>query len=536
MDIRNHNLPKYVLIILILIHIIINIVWLSIDQTPPAWDQAAHLRSSITAEKWLIGQEKINFPDLIKKFGAYPPLIYFVTGIYGIFFDFGLDYLCFINTLFLILATFGIYKLAKEFVKEKMAVLAAIFFLFIPVIYSISREFLLDLPLTAIVIWGLWFWVKSEFLKDKKFSWGWWLMLLLASLTKINGFIYFFPMGVISLVFWFKDRDFKQLKNLFLGGGLWLLSISWWWLINWNNIYYNIAVANKQGELNDPMNLLDWQTWIHYFRLFIQHQFQPIPALIFIVLFINWLRRCKDKTGKSLTWWLLLNYVIFTIIPNKDFRYVMPLLSVAVIIMTIELDHLKKMWRMTLVSILAVFWGFFYLNNSFSWPIHNEFVLKSKISVFGDIEWIGLDSYPVYPTRKDIWPNRDITKKLYQIASDKGYQKCLMIVNWEELNDNNLALDRNLYLVNGEYYYNLQSTGFISEFKTTKEILEFIDGAGLALIPEKEADVGPFYIKDLESRRQLKDWIWQHPEQWKLEAEFPTPNGSSVYLFSRFKE
>jgi len=536
MNTKRPNFPQLVLIFFILIQVIVNIIWLSIDRTPPAWDQAAHLHSSITAEKWLTGEGRIPFTDLIKKFGAYPPLIYFITGVYGVFFDFGIDYLCFINTLFLILAVFGIYKLAEEFVKEKMAVLAAIFFLFIPVIYSISREFLLDLPLTAIVIFGLWFWIKSDFLRERRTSWSWWLMLSLASLTKINGFIYFVPMGVMSIIYWFRERDFKQLKNLFFGAGLWLSSISWWWIINWDNIYYNIFLQNRRGELDDPMNLFDWQTWTHYLKLFIKHQFQLIPALIFIILFISWLRRSKDEKEKKITWWLLSNYVIFTIIPNKDMRYVMPLLSVVVIIMVIELDYLKKIWRVALISVLAVFWGFFYFNTSFGWPIPGEFILESRIPLFGNLEWIGFYQYPVYPPQRTIWPNREITKKLYQIALNKGRQECLMIINWPEINDNNLLLDRDLYLIDGLQYYNLESVGLIYEFKDIKEVKEFTDKFDLVLVPDNMADIGPLYIKDLKSRRQLRDWIWQHPEQWKMEAEFFTPRGTSVYLFSHVRE
>ena len=147
------DIYKLALIGLILFHVVVNILWLSIDHTPPAWDHAGHLRSSLLAGRWLAGIEKIGFPKLINKFGAYPPLIYFVTGIWSTIFNYQIDFMSFVNTIFFGLGIIGIYKLSLEFFEEKFAFFAAAIFSFTPVIYDISRGLLLDLPLTVIVVW-----------------------------------------------------------------------------------------------------------------------------------------------------------------------------------------------------------------------------------------------------------------------------------------------------------------------------------------------------------------------------------------------
>ncbi len=533
----NRHRKHLPLIGLILFHLFFNLLWLSLDKTPPAWDQAAHIRSAVMAGRWISGEQKISFVQLIKNFYAYPPLIYFFGGVWGLLAGLGIDQISFVNTFSLILAIIGIYKIAEKIWGEKEALISAIIFSFMPVIYDISRGFLLDLPLTAIVIWGIWFWLKSGYLRKRKYSWGWWLMLILASLTKLNGFIYFAPMGIIALIYWFKNPNPKQLKKLILGGVFWILLVGWWWIINWDNVYYNIAVANKEGEaLTDPMNLVNWQTWIHYFRLFFQHQVQPIPGFVFIACLFQWVKRWKkekfSEAEKSLTWWLLSLYIIFTIIKNKDFRYTMPLLSVIAIIMAVQIIRMKKIHRRIIISLLAVFWAVIYINNSFGWPVKN-WVLSGKTFLLGDIEWLGLDDYPVRPARNTVWPNGQIVKELYRLGMIRRKRKCLAVVNWAEVNDNNLILERDLFSVNGSQFFELRSIGLITEFADDQEIESFIGNFDLALVLQQDAEPAPFYAKNLRALQQLGDWVWQHPKQWKLEKEFNIPDKTKVFLFTR---
>ncbi len=522
---------------LIFFHLVANIIWLVIDKTPPAWDQAAHIRSVVMAREWLSGGLSVSFVELLKSFYAYPPLIYFLASIWTFFSGLGIDQVSFSNSLFFVLTILGVYKLAGDVWNRKVAIGAAIIFSFMPVVYDISRNFLLDLPLTVWVVWGIWFWIKSDGLKKEKYSWGWWGMLILSSLTKLNGFIYFAPMGIISLVRILKNSDSKRLKKLVLGGIVWILLVSWWWLANWDNIYNYLTGLAGQGEpLTDPMNLLSWQTWIHYIRLFVQHQAQPIPAIIFFVCLWQWLTRWKEasfsKSEKDLTWWLLAVYVIFTIINNKDFRFTLPALPIVAMIMAVEIEKLKNIPQKIVIFLLAFFWGMVFVNNSFSWPIKNLQV-SSKTFLIGDVEWLGLDDYPVSPARSALWPNEKIVKKMYEIALVSGKINCLTVVNWAALNDNNLKMERDLVSINGSKYIEFFSTGMRSRFESQQEIKKFADNYDLALVPGQEIAPAPFYAVNLISLKQARDWIWQNPETWKLEGEYDIPGNEKVYLFSR---
>ena len=258
---------EYLLIGWSILLILVNVLWLVLDKNPPAWDQAAHLRGVVNTNLFLRGRFEGGFLGLLRSLWGYPPLIYFVGAFWSFISGIGVNQITFLNTIFLILAMWGVYKLAGN------KVLPAILFSLFPVIYDISRNMLLDLALTAWVIWGLYFWLRKN---DEK----WLLMLILASLTKLNGFLYFLPMVLISTIERFKEKGFW--KKAIIGVFIYGIAVGWWWLLNWSAIYqYLTGLAGQGEELTDPMNLLSLTTWIHYLRLFFLQQIGPIVGVVF---------------------------------------------------------------------------------------------------------------------------------------------------------------------------------------------------------------------------------------------------------------
>jgi len=444
-----------------------NVLWLSLDKNPPAWDQAAHLRSILMVQNF-----DGNFVNLIKSFYGYPPLIYFLGGLMG-------SSMIYLNTLFLILGLIGVYKLADK------KILPVVLFSLFPVIYDISRNMLLDLALTVWVVWGLYFWTKKN---DK----GLLIMLILASLIKLNGFIYFLP---LIATYW------KQPKKIIVYGLIYLVAVGWWWGINWQNIYQYLTGLAGQGEkMTDPMNLLEWQTWIHYFRLFFLHQLGPITALIFLIV--------SRKGEKKLWWWLVIVYVMFTIIKNKDFRFTMPLLPLVAVWMGWGLAEIKRKW---IIGLVLGWMVFNYIENSFNWPIKKPVMVTTPTFLIGDVNWINFSDYPVREFRKSIWPNEKILGDLPNEDS-----KLLVVMNTAEINDNTLS------------FYKL---------KTGKKNLEIhgIDKWGLLdfdyiLIPDTKTESAPFYDVMLTPRKQAIKNIWENIENYQIIGEYQLPNGGKVVL------
>jgi len=495
----------WVLFIWVVLLVSGNILWLSLDKNPPAWDQAAHLRSTILASQWMKGKFWGSFVDLVRSFGGYPPLIYLIGAGWSLFLGVSIAKITFLNTMFLVGAIVGVYKLSEVLSKnKKIALLSGILFSLLPVIGDISRNMLLDLPLLTWVVWGLFFWIKSEGLKNGKYSMGLLGMLILASLTKLNGFIYFGPIGIILLIENYKNKEFWM--KLVVGGAIYMMLVGWWWIINSTNIYQYLTGLAGQGEVaTDPMNLRQWQTWIHYLRLFFLHQAGPIVAIVFGV---NLFFIPKDRNNKKLIWWTVMTYVIFTIIKNKDFRFTMPLLISVAVWMGWGLIKIGKKW---LIGVLLVWIGFNFMENGFNWPIKKPVIVSTPTFLMGDVNWVNFSDYPVREVRKNVWPNEKILTDL-----PEENVKLLVVMNVAELNDNTIGLYKLMTEKNNIEIHGLDKWG--------KMDFDYV------LVPDLETESAPFYDVMLPERKEAIENIWRNIENYQKMGEYLLPNGGSVYL------
>lgn len=514
--------PVWILGLLCLFHLVANIIWLAWDKTPPAWDQAAHIRVAVLFNQLLTGNSPLNWQETIRAAYGYPPLIQFLGGVW-------IGQIYFVNSLFFVLAIVGVFKLGgKVFGDNWLALAVAGLFSFTPVMHDISRNFLLDLPLVAWVVWGLYFFLKSEYLSNLGWGFGWWLMLVLASLTKLNGFIYFLPMIVWAIYSWFKTDELKILRNLGVFALAYMAAVGWWWVINYQNIYsYLTGLAGSGEKLTDPMDLGQWQTWIHYFKLMFLHQLGPVPTIILVVGLIK-IGREKLKRIGVLLFFVAVNYVVFTVIKNKDFRFTMPLLPVVAIVFVLAIKEMGRVGRW-LAGFLAFWLGWMFINNSFGLPVKKPFVLATPTFLMDEVEWIGIDDYPVRSPRGGVWPQEKIVSSFGYRAIDEGRrERVLVLVNIAELNDNNLLLAREMKGMMG--LMDFGSVGLREKFGGEGEIEKLLAGFEYVLVPEKGWEAVPYYSINVKAYNQARDYIWENKDRFEWLENYKLPNGKEMFL------
>lgn len=515
------------LYLLITLQLGLNLLWLKLDQTPPAWDQAFHLKSVVLMNHFLTGQFGGNLIDLIRSFYAYPPLMYFLGAVWSLFAGLGISRITYLNSIFLALVLIGIYKLSLKILKNsRQAFLATFLFSLFPVIYDASRNFLLDLPLLTWVVWGLYFYLESNYLTHSRFSWLWTFTLILASLTKLNGFLYYLPMIAYSLYFVFKNKRLQPLINLGLGFSAFCLLVGWWYAFNWQNIILYLGGLAGQGEpLTDPSGLFNLVNWFHYFKLFFLHQLSPIPTLLILLSLIFWPYFGIEKHQRRfLFFYLTFNYVLFTLIKNKDFRFTFPLLPTISILAIANLRHAPKL----VAILLFAFLGFYFVNNSFSWPIKKDFVLATPTFVFSDVEWIGIDNYPVRSPQQDSWPNETIVQDVIKLSRNKSV-RVLVLINLEKINDNNLILEQTLMKNNSLV---LSSVGNINRFNSPRQLAQFMKSYDFYLVPDQSYEPTPFYAINLTAYKQARDYIFANQENFELLKSYEF-QAKKLYLYSK---
>ncbi len=523
--------PVFWLGSLCLFHVVANIIWLTWDKTPPAWDQAAHIRSVILANQWLTGHFWGNFVDLVRAFGGYPPLIYLIGGVWSLVFGTGVAQITLLNSIFLIGLLAGLYWLVVEIYKdEKLALATAVLFSFIPVVYDISRNMLLDLPLIVWLVWGLYWLVKSKYLFDFKLGLGWWLCLVAASSTKINGFIYFLPMVIWAIYHWFKTDELRVLRNLMVYGVVYLVIVGSWWVVNWQNIYsYLTGLAGTGEKLTDPMNLGDWRTWVHYFRLMLLHQLSPVPTIIWVVSLLA-VNKVRFRKISFLLFFGVANYVIFTIVKNKDFRFTMPILPVVALTFVVALFELKRVGKWV-AGFLGVWMGWMFINNSFGFPIIKPWVVSTPTFLAGDVEWVGIDDYPVRSPKSQIWPQKLIIEDLGKLAVAEGHKiRTLVLINREEVNDNNLGMYKEIFGSNG---FEPGSVGARERFGSEGEIEKLVGEFDAVLVPDSTYEPAPFYGINVVAYRQARNWILANIWRFRVVKTYTIYGDKKLYLVAK---
>ena len=521
-------MKKYWLLIWVIVfHLVFNLIFLSLNKMPPAWDQAAHLRNSIVWNRVMSGGLGLSFKELIGQSWGYPPLMMFLGGLWSMIFGVGIFQITFLSTLFLIIGVVGTYVLTKELSKNDLAAgVAALLFSFFPIIFDISRNYLLDLPLTVFVLWAIWALIKSRYLVDfNKYTVLFILLFLFSSLAKLNGFLYFGPMFIYVLYRAIKDKEIKIIRNFFIVAGIFMVGVGWWYLVNFENIRAYLKVAGEGESVTDPMNLFKMETWFFYLKLFCLQQATVVTSLLFFGVLPFWKKIGveKKKRGFMLVF-LILSYLIFTIIKNKDTRFTMPLLPIAAVIMGLglaKLEEFNKVIFRVVFIILGLFMLLNYFSNSFQWPIKKEYILSFKMPWFGWIEVINISENPVRSLKTALWPQKQIVNSVVEGS------RVMVIINKEEINGNNLNLFTEV--ANKSIFFELVPNSWQSDL----EMQNYINQMDYVLVPDNTYDLAPVYVINLKALNQSRDFVLNQKENWELVDTYYVYGDKKLFLMKK---
>ena len=144
--------PEDLLFILLIFHLIGNIIWIKLNNAPPAWDEAYNTMRSLdymhVFENLLLGKfDTRAFIDVFIDY--YGPLIRILVAFSLLIFSPQIKLAQFIATPFFLGTIYLIYLLGKILYKnEWIGLFAAFLFSFYQVVYDNSRWLLLDIPMT----------------------------------------------------------------------------------------------------------------------------------------------------------------------------------------------------------------------------------------------------------------------------------------------------------------------------------------------------------------------------------------------------
>ncbi|MBI4099982.1 glycosyltransferase family 39 protein [Candidatus Microgenomates bacterium] len=383
------------LFLLIAFHLFSNTLWINLNNIPPTWDAALHTTISLRFLEYTQNHlTTFNLVDFLKITDYYPPFVHWVGAILAMIGQGDWKTIEFSGTIFFIGAIIFLYFYTHELFKNhQIALYSSVFFSFFITVYQQSRDHMLDVPLTALFLAGLYFLAKSDHFHKITPTLTFFAVFALAFLTKWYAVVYF----SVPLLFVFVPifREIKSrphpLKNLILGSLLFLIITAPWYLVNLPQIIATTQITS-QPELADPQNLFSLNNLFFNLKLIIMFQLSFVG---FLLLFpgIFFLVKSKDQSKNALLIIsvLVFNYLFFTFIPNKNIRYLLPLMPFFAITMAFGLTKLPKLARW---AIVAYFVGT-YLILSFGFPFLPKYKYTVDLPLLGPTDILYLHTYPV---------------------------------------------------------------------------------------------------------------------------------------------
>lgn len=380
------SLPK-IIIFLCIFYLSTNLLWLFLNNSPLPWDQAGHTRLAI------------QFADFFKSFGFlkivnyfslsnyYPPLIHTIVAFFIILFGHPVYMGGLVITLFFITSIILVYKYTKELINnEQVGIFAAIIYSFFPIIFEHSRWFLLEIPLLTFILFSLLYLNRSKNLTEPKSTFKFFIFATLSVLTKWLSLIYLFiPLAFAFYRFLKEPNKNTEGKNATINGiGFFIIFTLPWYLINLSSLLHTVP-PNLKGESSDPSILFSLKNIFFYLYLFVNFQVTALLGFLFLIALIYYFLKKKEKKGLIFSF-ILFNYIIFTIIPNKDWRYTIPILPfVALIISSFVIDIYKKikLFGKLVIFILLAFQISYFMLLSFRSPLNFTYQKAVNLPLIG---------------------------------------------------------------------------------------------------------------------------------------------------------
>jgi dolichyl-phosphate-mannose-protein mannosyltransferase len=400
----------------------LNVWWRVRETRPPHWDMGHHLSNSLI---YLHDFDAGKAGAILTAYRFYPPLVYWVAdGFYAALGSTAMWVAVLSNVVWLAVLVFSTYAVGRRLWSSRVGWLSVTFVVTAPMTVSASKEFMLDLPLTATAALTLYLVLRADGFSSLRFS------LLLGAACGCGLLVkWTFPLVVgvpllhasaTALAVARQERRYGRLANL--GGSVVVAAViaGAWWVHNFTHvaaasIFYggDSDVAAASPGLATPESVL-WYLWN-----LLDQQVYLVPVLMVAVGLVYCIRR-RGFASRNLYPLLMVcgTYVAFTLIQHKDPRYTLPMLPALAIVATSWVDMLAATARRVVTAgfvaygaaaFLAVSFGTALLPDDVSLDVPAGAIGLRHVTLFGQ------HGYLVGPPTREDWHQSDAVSVMTRV-------------------------------------------------------------------------------------------------------------------------
>mgnify|MGYP000058929680 CR=1 FL=1 len=362
-----------VLILFIIIYASANLFWLFKDTLPPPFDQSAHILIVLKFNRLLDEPQRLSLTKLLRTTVYWPPLFHFSAAVVTKIFGFSPDKVALTNFFFLILLVLALFKLGQHWFGPESGFLTVFLTLMSPLVFGLLRDNLVDFCLLTTIVGVQYLIIKSS--GGWKLKSGFLLGLamgfsLLAKWTSPA----FFAFTAIFIFFqtWYEKK--YPFQKALLGAAVLILAALMislpWYLKNLSDFRagaQHALLADSKLE-GDPTSF--WSSLVWYLatlkEVIISNRLFPFFLLGLLAYFL-WVKKWLALFFSL--FWFFPALLIFILIPNKDARFILPILPAIALLSAAGLKSLPwKNIRLVLIIVLIIASSYQFMSISFAWP------------------------------------------------------------------------------------------------------------------------------------------------------------------------
>ncbi|MGA2628274.1 MAG: glycosyltransferase family 39 protein [Candidatus Bathyarchaeia archaeon] len=493
-----------------------------------AFDEVGHFLASVVVLKILHSPWSVlDLPRFLNglpnglgawvlfNFTIFPPLVYVVTAILYFFAPSSLPMAALTNAIFLLILLVSVYGIGDELLGPTAGVVAAFLASTYPLLVGLTRLYLLDFPLTAMVALSLFLLIKTREFRDRK-------MVILFSVSLVLGMLtrHPFPLYVLGPFLYVVARGCRI-------------------RISRNNILFCVAIVSTSilYYIIKPGGLGAYNWYAQYTHLeglsfstpayiaaliYLKVMAQGMSYFLFLlfavgfILFVRFERASRFFILVAVITPLLLLGVIYP--AYYDPRFVAPILPIAAVVSSQLFKRINSKNRAHLLALTIV--GLFVISQFAS--------ITYNIPALNGIYTEGRNAAPgAYPPIASNWRIPEILQAVEKDAISQKDETPIVVA---------LSIDYYFDQTLFEYYAYVEGIPAIvppnyGQFSTTEGVT-IVNSANYVVTRSNPANwSGPIvFVQNLIG---VSKYVQSHPESFVLLSNYTLPDSSVASLYRR---
>jgi len=368
------------------------------------WDEVTHFTGGLLLSRGQVG-------TWVTTNSLYPPIYDLFVAVYYLAIGPSVFAARLVAATFSVLSLFVIFELANRLYDKRTALVSALLFSVMPGIIWLSRIAMIETMLIFVFSLSMLFffsWSLTNRERDRIISIA---TFAIGAAVKYQVLVVIPLIMLLGLFFWKKEYLKNQLKSCLRLPRIAVIALV---IVIAAIVVYELSSSGllsllfftiREGTAQKAFYSNQYPAPIFYFveMTWFNNVVQPISFILYSITLagLGLMAYRRKRQDKFLLLWFIVVYVVFTLIPNKDWRYVtiaFPVLAIsAATLLTTTFDKLMKIGRTAktsltrqvgskilgglLVALVAT--GIFYsCASAYNWQVQNGFQVPVKQATY----------------------------------------------------------------------------------------------------------------------------------------------------------